>query len=197
MREYQSLPAWRRAPLPPDAPPDRRARPRAVLSVRAQAPPAGAADARRLGALAQRHVDQPRDRGGARPPDGSVRRARRSAGAGADHAARLVGRGLAVLRAAPVRAHLLGVGRGLEPPHRRPARQLALRSAARAALVHGQHRHPSHPSSVQSDPLLPARRGAARAPGAARGQSPDAQGELPLPAARAVGRGPAATGGVR
>ena len=122
--------------------------------------------------------------------------ARLSAGAGADHLARLVGRRLAVLCAAPVRAHLLGVGRGLEPPHRRPARQLALRSAARAALVHGQHRHPSRPSSVQPDPLLPARRGAARASGAARGQSPDAQGELPLPASRPVGRGPAATGGV-
>ena len=35
-------------------------------------------------------------------------------------------RRLAVLRAARVRAHLVGVGRGLEPPQRRPARQLAL-----------------------------------------------------------------------
>ena len=80
----------------------------------------------------------------------------------------LVGRRLAVLRPAPVRAHLLGVGRGLERPHRRPARQLALRPAARAALVHGEHRHPSCPSSVQPDPLLPARRGAARASRVAR-----------------------------
>ena len=116
--------------LPPEAPPDRRARRRAVLPVRAQAPPAGAADARGPGTLAQRHVDQPRDRGGARSPGGAPGAARLPAGPDADHPARLVRRRLAVLRAAPVRAHLLGVGRGLEPPHRRPARQLALRPAA-------------------------------------------------------------------
>jgi hypothetical protein len=51
--------------------------------------------------------------------------ARLSSGAGADHLACLVGRRLAVLRAAPVRAHLLR-GRGLERPHRSPARQLTI-----------------------------------------------------------------------
>ena len=48
----------------------------------------------------------------------------------------------------------------------------------------------------EPDPLLPARRGAARPSRAARGQSPHAQGELPVPASRAVGRGQAAAGGV-
>ena len=49
---------------------------------------------------------------------------------------------------------------------RRPARLLALRSAAGAALVHRQYRHPSRASSVQPDSLLPAAARAARPSGA-------------------------------
>ena len=50
---------------------------------------------------------------------------------------------------------------------------------------------------LQPDPLLPAGRGAARAsPGLRAVSRLTLEGELPVPKSRAVGRGPAATGGV-
>jgi hypothetical protein len=48
------------------------------------------------------------------------------------------------------------------------ARQFALRSADRAALVHGQYRRASRPSSVQQDPVLSVAAGAAPASGLAK-----------------------------
>ena len=88
-------------------------------------------------------------------------------------AALRLGRRLAVLRPASVRAHEVGQRTGLEPARGRPARQLALRPAGLPALVHRQHRRPSRSSSQQPHPLLPAAACAARPSRAARCRTPD------------------------
>ena len=86
VREYQSLPAWRRA-LSSEASSRSWCSASGRSTCSCSAPPAGAADARGLATLAQRHVDQPRHRGGDRSPGGSRGGARFPAGAGADHPA--------------------------------------------------------------------------------------------------------------
>ena len=152
--------------LPPSA---RHVRPRPGLSVLAAAPPAGRLDARRLAALGQHHGDQrSRSRWSSAVLIWLV-------GVGPFLLVHLpitllarVDRRLAVLRAAPVRGHVLGARRDLERARGGAARQLALRSAARAALVHRQYRRAPRPPSVQPHSVLPAAAGAARSSRAAR-----------------------------
>jgi hypothetical protein len=61
----------------------------------------------------------------------------------ADHAARIVGRRLAVLRAASVRGYVVGARRRLDLPGGGAARELVLCFAARPALVQRQYRRAS------------------------------------------------------
>src|SRR5258708_33966954 len=100
-----------------------------------------------------------------------------------DHAARRLDRGLAVLRPAPVREYPLGRRGWLEPARGGAARQLLLRPADRAALVHRQYRHAPHPSSLQPDSLLPAAAGPAPAPCPRRHRPTHSGRQPPLPAA--------------
>jgi len=77
-----------------------------------------------------------------------------------------LGRRLAVLCPAPVRAYFLGPGPDLEPAPCRAPRQLALRAARRAALVHRQHRQSTTSTISAPDSVVSAAEGAARLPGA-------------------------------
>src|SRR6266404_2718758 len=73
-------------------------------------------------------------------------------------------RGVAVLRPASVRGHVLGQRSGLEPARGGAPRQLSLRLAGHPTLVYGQYRRAPHPSSLWPKPILPAARRAARTP---------------------------------
>jgi hypothetical protein len=106
----------------------------------------------------------------------------------ADHADRRLDRGLAVLRPAPVRGHGMGGSRRLEPARGRSARQLTLRPAARAALVHRQHRHSPRPPPVQPDTVLPAAAGAQGSPQARRDRPAVVDRKPRVRATGAVGR---------
>ena len=68
------------------------------------------------------------------------------------------------------------------------SRQLALRPARPVALVHGQYWGSSHPSFVQSNPLLPTAARAARPPGTSRHWPAYAASESQVCATGAVGR---------
>ena len=111
------------ARLPTAAQPADPAGARPDLPVPAQAPPAGRADGQRQGGLDQRDGDQPRHRRGRGRHELSDRHPELPLGAAADHAAGLLDRDLAVLRPAPVRAHLLGPSGRLELPLGRHAGQ--------------------------------------------------------------------------
>ena len=76
----------------------------------------------------------------------------------------------------------------LEPARGGAARQFALRSADRAALVHGEYRRPSRPSSVQQDSVLSLAAGAAPASGTGENRPAHAGSEHSLRAPGTVGR---------
>lgn len=83
-------------------------------------------------------------------------------GASSDRASGRCCRRLAVLRPASIRGNTLVEGAGLAVPVCGPARRLALRPAAGAALDHRQYRHPPRASSVEPGAVLPAAGGATR-----------------------------------
>ena len=78
------------------------------------------------------------------------------------------------------KAPLWDARRRMGPPRGGAARQLALRPAGAAALVHGQYRRAPCSPSGQRHSLLPSAARAARPSGIARHQPGDADAELPL-----------------
>ena len=121
------------------------------LPVLPQASPADRADGRRQGGLDQRDGDQSRHRRHRRRHERFDRRPGFPLDPPADHAARLLDRGLAVLRPAPVRGDLLGPAGRLDLPGRRDAGQHVFRPAGAAPLVQRQHRRPPCPSPGEPD----------------------------------------------
>src|SRR4029077_3017903 len=120
-------------------------------------------------------------------------RAGPAAGGGAlDHHRRV-----ALLRAAPVRSHLLGTRRPLVLRLGGTARQLVLPPSQDSAVGHREHRDPPHPSPASPDSQLPAGAGAARQPRASGGAAADLVGEPALRAADVVGRAGAEAGAVQ
>jgi hypothetical protein len=137
------------------------------LPVLPAAPPAGRADGRRLAPWLNAMATTCRSRSS---PTGVIWCSASGvpAGAPADHAARGVGRGLAVLCPAPVRAHELGQD-GDWNMHDSPLRgSVLLRLPAFPALVDRQYRHSSRPSTLSSRIPTTAAARAARSPGAAQ-----------------------------
>jgi hypothetical protein len=101
---------------------------------------------------------------------------------------------VALLRAAPVRGHLLGRRRAWDPTRARAGRRVAPRAAARARLVHGLHRAAPRAPSQPARPELPPRGVRGRRAGAARRAAPHPRCGARQLAACAVGRGGAAAG---
>ena len=140
-----------------------------------------------MAALAQHHGNQRGDRGSGRRDDMARRRRAIPARALAHHAAGSLDRRLAVLRPAPVRGHILGQRKRLEPAGGGAARKLALRPAGDTALVYRQHRRASRASFVQPDSVLPVAAGSARLSRARPRGSADARRERSLRPPRACG----------
>jgi hypothetical protein len=88
----------------------------------------------------------------------------------------------------------VGARRALESATSRSVRQLTLRSASAATLVHSQHRYPPRPPSLQSYSPLPAVARAARPPRTAPGQPRNTPGKLSVCTACVMGRGAAPLG---
>src|SRR5712691_9793064 len=182
------------ARLSPLSAPGHHVRHRPCLSLHPAATAAGAHDARRMAALAQHHGHQRDNRGSRRRHDMARRHRSSPARASAHHAAGGIDRCLAVLRPAPVRGHVLGKRKRLEPAGGRTARQLALPPAGGSALVYRQYRRASCAPFVQSDSILSAASGSARLPRARPGGPADTHRERSLHPPRIVGRNSAATG---
>src|SRR6266566_1732557 len=142
---------------------------RSLLFIHPAASVADRDDAWRLDALAEHHGHERGHRGSDRRNDLAGRRWAIPACAPAHHGSGGVDRCLAVLCAAPVRGYLLVPRRGLEFSRSCAAWQFPLSLARYFALVHGEHRRPPHPSSMQSNSLLSVA-GCAAGPSAARGR---------------------------
>src|SRR5690348_15656283 len=104
---------------------------------------------------------------------------------------------MAVLRAAPVRADLLGARRALGLRRRGAPGQLLLPASEAAAMGHGQHRATSHPPPAAADPELPVAAGIGRPPRAAQGSHALPARKLSVRAADVMGRTAPQAGAVR